>query len=303
MDWATATKSEKRAALRQWFKDNKHPLATYNKRCQQFDEAGRWDEPVDLVEVCRQIYEEFGSKPSNTERRMKMIYGEEYGVKKWQHYCDQQAYTNSQEYHNMTDEEFKAYNKSRACTKENFIKRHGEEDGLKRWDAYVARQIETKSKPYWVTKYGEEEWVAHCKRLYPKNPAGGYSSVSQDAFDKIAKLIPEEVQYATHGGEMGIYTKNGSYLYDCCIPDAKVVVEFQGDMWHANPAKYQPDDHPHIHHPGITAADIWAYDEHKRKTAEEQGYRVLYLWESDYRKDPEGALQRLVEQIKPSPVN
>lgn len=167
MDWATATKSEKRAALRQWFKDNKHPLATYNKRCQQFDEAGRWDEPVDLVEVCRQVYEEFGSKPSNTERRMKMIYGEEYGVKKWQHYCDQQAYTNSQEYHNMTDEEFKAYNKSRACTKENFIKRHGEEDGLKRWDAYVARQVETKSKPYWVTKYGEEEWVAHCKRLRP----------------------------------------------------------------------------------------------------------------------------------------
>ena len=299
MDWATATKSEKRAALRQWFKDNKHPLVTYNKRCQQFDEAGRWDEPVDLVEVCRRVYEEFGSKPSNTERRMKMIYGEEYGAKKWQHYCDQQAYTNSQEYHNMTDEEFKAYNKSRACTKENFIKRHGEEDGLKRWDAYVARQIETKSEPYWVAKYGEEEWAAHCKRLRPKSQLG-YSHISQAAFSQLTGMISAKVWYATHGGELRIDSEDHSYFYDCCIPDAKVVVEFQGDMWHANPAKYQPDDHPHIHRPDITSADIWNYDEHKRKIAEEQGYRVLYLWESDYRKDPEGALQRLVEQIKPS---
>ena len=298
LDWSAATKAEKLAELKKWFVEIKCPIGTWYKRCQQFDECNRWDTSDDLTAVCKNLKDNFPGT-GMTQARMIAIYGEEYGNAKWKRYCERQAYTNSKEYHGMTDEEFKAYNKSRACTKENFIKRHGEQEGLKRWKRYCERQSETKSKPYWVAKYGEAEWVAHCKRVKPKNPySTGYSPISQSAFNSLQEIVPVEMQYATHGRELKIAAKNGLFFYDCFVPDAKVIVEFQGDMWHANPAKYKAEDHPNPYAKDLAAADIWAYDEHKRFTAEDQGYKVFYIWESDYRADPEGTVKKVAEEIK-----
>ena len=298
IDWATATKEEKKKELKKWFTDNNLSIGTLYARCRQFDECNRWDTSDDLVAVCQYVRDNLPGT-GMTHARMVAIYGEEYGNAKWKRYCERQAYTNSQEYHGMTDEEFKAYNKSRACTKENFIKRHGENEGIKRWDAYVARQVETKSKPYWVAKYGEAEWDAHCKRLKPKDPhSTGYSPISQVVFDSLKKLLSIDLQYATNGRELKLAAKNGLYFYDCFAPDAKAIVEFQGDMWHANPQKYKAEDHPNPYAKDLTAADIWAYDEHKRATAEDHGYKVFYIWESDYRYDPEGTVAKVAKEIK-----
>lgn len=71
-------------------------------------------------------------KRGYTLQRCIVMYGEELGRKKWKEYCDKQAYTNSQEYKKMSDLEFKKYNKSRAITKENMIKKYGAEKGLKK---------------------------------------------------------------------------------------------------------------------------------------------------------------------------
>lgn len=38
--------------------------------------------------------------------------------------------------------------------------------------------------------------------------------------------------------------------------------------------------------------------ENKRFTAEDQGYKVFYIWESDYRADPEGTVKKVAEEIK-----
>lgn len=63
----------------------------------------------------------------------------------------------------MTREEYEAYNKSRACTKENFLRRHGEVEGIKRWHDYCYREFYTNSLNYYMQKYGEDgktKWEA-----------------------------------------------------------------------------------------------------------------------------------------------
>ena len=66
--------------------------------------------------------------------------GKEKGLEKWNNYCNFQAEKNTKSYKmkhkGMTSEEIDEYNKSRAVTKENLIKKHGEDEGLKIWKRY-----------------------------------------------------------------------------------------------------------------------------------------------------------------------
>lgn len=88
-------------------------------------------------------------------------YGEVEGNKRWKSYCDKQAETNTFDYklnkYGITEEEFNAFNKSRAVTLKNLIKKYGEDEGIKRWEAYCERQKYTNSYEYFIEQYGEDE--------------------------------------------------------------------------------------------------------------------------------------------------
>lgn len=74
------------------------------------------------------------------------------------------------------------------------------------------------------------------------------------------------------------------YNFDICFNN-KVIIEINGDYWHANPSKYLPTDE--ISYPGNVkhkAADVWKKDEKKRNIVEKEGYKVVYLWESELKK-------------------
>jgi G:T-mismatch repair DNA endonuclease (very short patch repair protein) len=83
--------------------------------------------------------------------------------------------------------------------------------------------------------------------------------------------------------------------FDFFIPDREVLIEVQGDFWHANPLIYSCDDKLDL--PGrrsTPALEIWKNDEEKRKLAESYGYRVVYLWEKDIRGMTEDDLKGFV---------
>jgi G:T-mismatch repair DNA endonuclease (very short patch repair protein) len=54
-------------------------------------------------------------------------------------------------------------------------------------------------------------------------------------------------------------------------------------MYHANPKKYKKTDTPHPYIKHKTSHEIWESDKIKIKTAEENGYKVLIIWDSEYR--------------------
>ena len=82
--------------------------------------------------------------------------------------------------------------------------------------------------------------------------------------------------------KMGHRIENKKWLYDIFLPTDKIIIEFNGDYWHMNPNKYSPSDYNKTAH--RTAEEIWKRDEEKRDDAISSGYRIFYIWESDYKK-------------------
>lgn len=58
----------------------------------------------------------------------------------------------------------------------------------------------------------------------------------------------------------------------------KVILEINGDFWHANPNMYKAND---ILLGDKKAKDIWDKDKRKKNKAEANGYKVYYLWENE----------------------
>lgn len=74
------------------------------------------------------------------------------------------------------------------------------------------------------------------------------------------------------------------YWYDFLFPDLNMIVEYQGNYWHANPKKYQPGTLLPIQSKGLVRVeDIWERDLKKKEAAVQAGYRVAYVWEEDYK--------------------
>lgn len=91
-------------------------------------------------------------------------YGEEVGTVKFNNYRNKQSIKNSYEYFNKTrgwsKEDFDLYNKSRAVTLLNCIKRHGDEKGTEIYKSYCKKQSYVGvKKEYFIEKYGECEGI------------------------------------------------------------------------------------------------------------------------------------------------
>lgn len=79
-----------------------------------------------------------------------------------------------------------------------------------------------------------------------------------------------------------IHQKDHSWQYDYRLTNISIIIEVNGDYWHANPNKYKSDDQ--LIFPGNitkTAKQIWKKDRLKSNIAKHYGYKVLYFWEHD----------------------
>jgi G:T-mismatch repair DNA endonuclease (very short patch repair protein) len=80
--------------------------------------------------------------------------------------------------------------------------------------------------------------------------------------------------------------------YDIKINSSKKIIEVQGDYWHANPDKFKEKDLIANKKLGtISAKEIWEKDALKKKIAENSGYSIFYVWESDIKQKSKGELK------------
>lgn len=63
-----------------------------------------------------------------------------------------------------------------------------------------------------------------------------------------------------------------------------IILELNGDYFHANPCIYKPTDIIKIRHVNYLAIDIWNKDLEKKQLAEDNGYIVKYLWEYNLKR-------------------
>ena len=270
--------------------------------------------------------------PSITRERCLLQYGDIEGNKRWKEYCDRQSYTNTKEFkrkeYGWTDEDFDNFNKSRAVTKELCIKRHGKEEGLKIWNNYCEKQSYTNSLEYFIEKYGikegKEKYLIYNKRkgitlenfilkyeddgfekyikFKENTPNNFYSEMSQELFRNIEKnvKINSNIYYASKNKEFGKYnTDLKQYTYfDFVIPEYKICIEFNGNVFYANPKMFTENDCPNPWKKELTAREIWEFDKKKNNFIKNLGFDVIIVWEEDYVNDKDTITNNVISYIK-----
>ncbi len=67
------------------------------------------------------------------------------------------------------------------------------------------------------------------------------------------------------------------------IPEYNLLIEYNGDYWHCNPAKYK--ENYFNTKKNKTASEIWEYDKNKLYLSKKEGYYCEVIWETDYKKN------------------
>lgn len=124
-----------------------------------------------------------------------------------------------------------------------------------------------------LEKYG----VACPANLYPQH---GSSKISARLFEALSI---DDAEYKPKTKEHSV----GRLLVDFRI--GTKVIEFYGDYWHANPAKFKPDDV--VGKGQWPAKTVWKKDADRIKAIEEQGYQVKIVWERDFKRHPDKVIQ------------
>lgn len=124
----------------------------------------------------------------------------------------------------------------------------------------------------WIIQYGREEADIRLENWKSNNKIPSSS-----------KNTAPEIQFAAMLSEMEIsYEQQYSvdrYYCDFYLPDYNLVIEVDGDYWHANPNQFTSDDL--IGPKQIRADKIWESDQIREEQIKSCGYNMLRIWASD----------------------
>jgi len=141
-------------------------------------------------------------------------------------------------------------------------------------------------------QFTDEKWYAIAqKRLLTMKKNGTFKTTL--IMNKVETKLGELLTTLNVAHSFSFYIDR--YQYDFIIKDTKVLIEVQGDYWHANPVFYKKDDI--IQYPGgryIIAEQVWQRDIKKKIIAEKHGYQVIEIWENEIRKLTEKELSELL---------
>ena len=158
----------------------------------------------------------------------------------------------------------------RSISLEKYIERYGEIEGQKK---FKERQVKwQKSLKKHFEEYGDS-----------RSPQSEFAMYLIEHIYKSLKLRkPLTEKYIKDK------TTKRAYAYDFCYKN--IIIEFNGDYWHMNPAKYKADDINRT--TKQRAIDKWNEDAYKKALAEKYGYKVLVIWESEFNKSIKETLDK-----------
>jgi hypothetical protein len=202
--------------------------------------------------------------------------------------CDNKSYTTRLDYwidkgFNEEEAEKKLKERQLTFTLEKCIEKHGEIDG---------KRIYTERQEKWQKSLAENG-----------NLKCGFSKISQELFYEILDIYSisnrKELFFATKNEEYRLEKEEGGvWIYDFVDLPNKKIIEYNGDEYHANPKLFEANDYPHPFRKNITAQEIWEKDERKRLIAEEEGFEILTIWDSEYRRNKLGTLKKCLDFLK-----
>lgn len=143
-------------------------------------------------------------------------------------------------------------------------------------DEYHKRKSE-RSKNSWLKKSIEEkrEWLE--KSLFSNKAirSGGISNLEKE----VGKCLLELGFQISP--QFYLRNNNKNFFFDYRLLNSNILIEVNGDYWHANPKIYLKDDIIKYPSNSKKAGEVWEKDLIKQKAAEKNNYKVITLWESD----------------------
>lgn len=125
-------------------------------------------------------------------------------------------------------------------------------------------------------------------KVIREHPKFGTSKLEQDfAKNFLDKL---KVEYVWQ-----FEAKDIKRSYDFYLPNSNILIEVDGDYWHANPKKYDITDKDAL---TPTQKKDMKVDEMKNKWALLHGIPIYRIWEDDIRNKPNDVMKKLKEIIK-----
>ena len=117
-----------------------------------------------------------------------------------------------------------------------------------------------------------------------KHPQYGTSKLEEDFARDFLDKLNVKYQYQFEAKDIGRF-------FDFFVEDEGLLIEIDGDFWHANPEKYKEED---LKHHQKRARII---DEYKERWANLHGFPIIRFWESDIRKNPKKVMKELKERL------
>lgn len=217
----------------------------------------------------KEQFDQYNSSRSQTLEKMITRYGEVEGTKKWQDYCERQAYTNTKEY---------------------FIEKYGKDLGYQKY--LEINKSKSVSNPNILSKKlgitineAVDIIVSRQKNLFSSNLEKEFINLIENNFGKL-----EHSSISKPFGKWSDYL-NTYVVYD--IKHKNCIIEFNGDYWHGNPKIYKED----FIIRGISVKDIQKRDHLKLKTVEDLGFKTLVVWEYDFKQDKQKTIEKVIQWI------
>lgn len=145
------------------------------------------------------------------------------------------------------------------------------------------------------------------------------SKISQDLFNNIYYKMNESLKKYCYYDSLNyekreilaledrefLQLKKKVFVYDFLIdyPDHKLVIEFNGDMWHAHPDKFKDDDTPNPYLKSLTAKEIRDGDDKRCDYVEGNGGYFITIWESDYKNNKQQCINYCLSRINEFYIN
>lgn len=163
------------------------------------------------------------------------------------------------------------------------IEKYGEVEGKARWDERQEKWLNTLDD-----KTDDEKREINRKK---RPNIGLVSKQEQRLVDALSPHFNINQQFMLLK-ECGIKW----YIYD--IQYENKIIEYNGDVWHANPNIYSENDIPPFPNNTMTSKQLWNKDSEKVRTAINNGYKVLTIWEQDFIDNPTHTIERCIDFLK-----
>lgn len=155
------------------------------------------------------------------------------------------------------------------------IEKYGIEEGYERWKQRQTTWIEA------LHDRSEAEMQDIIKR---RTRYFGMSRIACNLFSEISDencVFKKDAQ-----GTEYVIKSEGQFISVDFFNGNNKIIEFYGDIWHANPQVYQANDTPlKWRGSNITATEIWMRDSKRIDKIKQMGFKVLIVWEKDFRMD------------------